>query len=911
MDSIVTSDSTIPRLTGALADRYRIERELGAGGMATVYLAHDIKHDRQVAIKVLKPELAAVLGAERFVQEIKTTAALQHPHILPLFDSGAADGFLYYVMPFIDGETLRAKLDRETQLAVDDAVRTAREVADALDYAHTRGIVHRDVKPENIMLYGGHALVVDFGIALAVSAAAGGRMTETGLSLGTPHYMSPEQATAEKEITARSDIYSIGSVLYEMLAGQPPHLGGSAQQIVMKIIADVPRPLPELRKSVPPNVAAAVATSLEKIPADRFATSAEFSRALANSSYRRADSDAPGTTAQGRGHTMRIAALVGAAALAIGAVGARLLWRDEPVPQRAARVMLAFPVGQEPLFADLSVGSTLTQMPDGSGLLYWGAGTTTTGALLSREWDRLAPTRTPLAVEEGCCVAVSPTGDSIAYLTSPHKLVVVPLVGGRPITVADSGMAAMTTVGGGVDWASNGWIYASGTTGLVRVRPQGGAVERVSTLDTTRGDGGHLWPSVLPGARAALLTVDPTQESADLSRRSIGVVDFATKRVDILSQGIRALYSPSGHLIVVKSNGVVWAVPFNVQTRRVTGREIELADTVAVRGVTVGTADISLSSSGTAVYSKGVTQSQVAVWVDRTGATTPVSPDLADQVVQAPTLSPDGRRVVVGMGGADGKVHLWTKTLGGGPKSRFTFDGVTNVRAAWRPGTNAISYSAYRVDLGRMVLVERNADGTGEVRRLTTGDRRSIPHHVWSPDGRWLVFRTDDQEAGNADIMGIRPGIDSVARPLVATPAEELSPAISYDGRWLAYTSNETGPREVYVRPFPETGSGRFQVSTTGGTTPVWGRDGREMFYIDRVGNMVAVPLVSGPTLQVGAAKVLFSASAYALNAFARQFDVTPDGTRFLMSRGVSDGQVHVVVVFNFVEELKRLVARP
>src|SRR5690348_7078469 len=212
----------LARLTAALSDRYRIERELGVGGMATVYLAQDLKHERPVALKVLKPELAAVLGAERFVNEITTTAALQHPHILPLFDSGTADGFLYYVMPFIDGETLRSKLDRETQLSVEESVRIACDVADALDYAHHRGVIHRDIKPENILLQNGRPVVADFGIALAVSAAAGGRMTETGLSLGTPHYMSPEQATAEKEITARSDVYSLASVLYEMLAGDPP-----------------------------------------------------------------------------------------------------------------------------------------------------------------------------------------------------------------------------------------------------------------------------------------------------------------------------------------------------------------------------------------------------------------------------------------------------------------------------------------------------------------------------------------------------------------------------------------------------------------------------------------------------------------------------------------------------------------
>jgi eukaryotic-like serine/threonine-protein kinase len=276
---------TAERLSAALADRYRIERELGAGGMATVYLAQDLKHERRVAIKVLKPELAAVLGAERFIVEIRTTAALQHPHILPLFDSGEADGFLYYVMPYIQGETIREKLNRETQCGVDESVRITREVADALDYAHRNGVIHRDIKPENILLHDGRAMVMDFGIALAVSAAAGGRMTETGLSLGTPHYMSPEQATAEKEITGRSDVYSLATVLYEMLTGNPPYVGASAQQIIMKIITEPAEPVTRHRKSVPLNVAAALAHALEKLPADRFDSARTFSDALANVSY--------------------------------------------------------------------------------------------------------------------------------------------------------------------------------------------------------------------------------------------------------------------------------------------------------------------------------------------------------------------------------------------------------------------------------------------------------------------------------------------------------------------------------------------------------------------------------------------------------------------------------------------------
>ena len=288
----------LDRLAAALAGRYTIERELGAGGMATVYLARDLRHDREVAIKVLKPELAAVIGADRFIQEIKTTAALQHPNILPLFDSGTSDSFLFYVMPFVQGETLRDKLGRDKQLGVNEAVKIAVEVADALDYAHRHGIIHRDIKPENILLHDGRPMVADFGIALAVSAAStSGRMTETGLSLGTPHYMSPEQATAEREITARSDVYSLGAVLYEMLTGAPPHSGASAQQVIMKIVMEDADLVTKHRKAVPPNVAAAVATSLAKLPADRFESARAFAAALENPAY--GASDARSAAAEG------------------------------------------------------------------------------------------------------------------------------------------------------------------------------------------------------------------------------------------------------------------------------------------------------------------------------------------------------------------------------------------------------------------------------------------------------------------------------------------------------------------------------------------------------------------------------------------------------------------------------------
>ncbi|MFN9086426.1 MAG: serine/threonine-protein kinase, partial [Gemmatimonadaceae bacterium] len=303
------------RLTAALADRYRVERELGAGGMATVYLAHDLKHERDVAIKVLHPDLGAALGAERFLSEIKTTAKLQHPHILPLLDSGAADGRLFYVMPYVRGETLRARLERERQLPMAEALRIAREVAGALDHAHKQGIIHRDIKPENILLQEGSALVADFGIALAVQQAGTQRLTQTGLSLGTPLDMSPEQAMGERAIDARSDVYALGAVTYEMLAGEPPFSGPTTQAIVARVLTERPAAIRAVRDTVPDGVEAAVFTALAKLPADRFGSAAAFAEALSATAARDSTSAAAsGPTTRG----LRPVLITAALALGLG-----------------------------------------------------------------------------------------------------------------------------------------------------------------------------------------------------------------------------------------------------------------------------------------------------------------------------------------------------------------------------------------------------------------------------------------------------------------------------------------------------------------------------------------------------------------------------------------------------------------
>ena len=306
----------VGRLGTALADRYVIERELGTGGMATVYLAHDVRHDRDVALKVLRPDLAVLLGRDRFLTEIRLTAKLDHPHILTLIDSGDSDGFLWYVLPYVRGESLRDRLNRDTQLGVEEALVITRQIAGVLDYAHQRGVIHRDIKPENILLHEGEAMLADFGIALAVKEAGGHRLTETGLSLGTPQYMSPEQATGDRQLDARSDLYSLGAVLYEMLAGEPPVTGPTVQAVIAKLLTERPTRLRVIRDTVPEGVDAAVARALAKVPADRFGSAGELVEALA------ASGNVPGRAT----HRWRRALAIGGSTLLLAAVALVVWW---------------------------------------------------------------------------------------------------------------------------------------------------------------------------------------------------------------------------------------------------------------------------------------------------------------------------------------------------------------------------------------------------------------------------------------------------------------------------------------------------------------------------------------------------------------------------------------------------------
>ncbi len=894
----------LPRLVAALADRYRIERELGQGGMATVYLAADLKHDRKVALKVLKPELAAVIGAERFVVEIKTTAALQHPHILPLFDSGTADGFLYYVMPFIDGETLRAKLDRETQLGIDESVRITVAVADALDYAHRHGVIHRDIKPENILLHDGRPMVADFGIALALSAAAGGRMTETGMSLGTPHYMSPEQATAEKEITARSDVYSLGSVLYEMLTGNPPHVGASAQQIIMKIVTEEAAPVTKHRKSVPPNVAAAVEKSLEKLPADRFATAAEFGAALTDPGYVSRTTSLSGS-AYAPPRRWTPLTLAGWALWGLTLVGGGwMLSRSAANVQAPVRRYALEMSGTEAVVTNNTM-QVIALSPDGNSFAYIGGGAGGTRQVWIRDRSQLHAR--PLTGTDGAQgLSWSPDGRQVAFTVFPGVLKTASVDGSTPIVVTDTLVSA-----GGTAWGPDGVIYSaggfrSGGGGIVSVPATGGIPTVRTTLDTARHEFAHLSPAVLPNNRGLVFSIwyGPTRPNES----DIAVLDFKSGTYKILQRGLRARYLATGYLLIARSDGTMAAVPFDEGKLATTGPAVPVIAGVATAfGYAV---DYDVTGAGTLMYLAGeprdVKETVRPVWVTREGVASPVD---SGWIYDRPfnggmSLSPDGTRLAVAIAG-EPTSDIWIKQLDHGPLSRLTFEDFLKYRPVWSPDGQYVTYIA---DPGNnnASLWKKHADGSGAAERLIGSDK-SLAEALWSHDGQWLVVRTT---LPSRDIQGFRPGVDTALTPIVASSKfDERAPTLSPDGKWIAYQSDETGKSEIYVRPFPAADGGRWQISTAGGEEPLWSHGGNEIFFRAESGEMTVVTVATAPSFSAGAPRALFPAKPYARSLSYRAYDLSPDDKRFIMLRPVTDSVAPpnstLVVVDNWFEELK------
>ena len=863
------------QLGRAVADRYAVERQIGRGGMAVVYLARDLRHGRRVALKVLAPELAQALGAERFLREIEIAARLSHPRIVPLLDSGVADGLLFYAMPFVEGESLRERLEREKQLPVDDAVEIACQVAAALAYAHSHGIVHRDIKPENILLSGGEGLVTDFGIARAVTAAGGSRLTTTGMAVGTPAYMSPEQASGAVDVDARADVYALGCVLYEMLAGEPPFTGPTAQSVAARKLTESAPNVGWVRESVPPVLAEAVRKALARVPADRYATATQFVEAL-----RRTETALPASgeriDAVRRWRERVLWLALGAAVTLLGVV-ASPQWPRPRAPDRPSLVRMT---GTLPTGVSVTRGpgyaSSVALSPDGRTLVV--AGTGPDGQrLYQRLLDRLEAT--PLAgTEGGSSPFFSPDGAWIGFFADGH-LRRIPAGGGGAIDIAK-----LPSFLGGASWGLDDRIlFVSGVRGPVyAVNARGGDAEEVTRLEADEIGHGH--PEILPDTRTLVFE----------SGARIQVLDLLSGRRATLALGASPRYAPSGHLILSRGTALL-AAPFSTSRLELTGPLVSLVDGVAHEGSAAR--HYAISRSGVLAYVPGAVD-HALVLVEADGTERLVTDERLS--FENPQFSPDGRRLAVATGrGAGGPTDIWIHDLRRGTASRLTFEG--GRAPVWMPGGAAVTFS----HLGeRQGIYTKSADGRGDPELIVALDEF---HWLigWTPDGRTLAFGVlegaGEAQGALSSIMSFTGG----APHRVVGPGPVWGGRLSPDGRWLAYYTLESGRFDVYVTPFPE-GRTRWLISDDGGRDPTWGPDGREVYY--RSGDrLVAAVVDTAAGVRVLTRRLVrapFSPPQY------DDYDIHPDGRTLALVHPRDVSGRDIVLVLDWFADVRRAAGR-
>jgi len=785
------------RLTAALADRYRIERELGEGGMATVYLATDLRHNRKVALKVLKPELAAVVGAERFLAEIETTANLQHPHVLPLFDSGEADSFLYYVMPYVEGESLRDRLDRERQLPVPDAVVIATKVAGALQYAHDHGIIHRDIKPANILLSGGEPLVADFGIALALGSAGGARLTETGLSVGTPYYMSPEQATGDQHVGPASDIYALGCVLYEALVGEPPFGGGTAQAILGKILTGAPVTPTGYRPSIPANVDAAIRRALEKIPADRFGTADDFARALGDPGFRHGDEE--GTVgAEVPAHKARAVAVVSltVAVLSLGTAAWALTRKPTGVHD------LGLPPSS-PAF--VNEYRTFSVSPDGSFLVYLARKGATQQLWYRSLKDGGDGDGRPIPGTEGGSTTpwISPDGTRVAFTDVGRQLKVASIDGGSVTSVAS------VTVPFGGAWTGEGQIFFSDDNGH-RVRwvdAQGGASRDVVV-------GGYCIQPALMAAGTQVLCgggadkFASTRDLADPERIRYWHRTGGGEGGTALLRGADFRVVDGRYLVYMGIDGSIMATRIESADSLTVGRSVSLVHGVRREDYT-GLGQFDLTRDGTLVYLPGG-NAEVGRLVRLTpeGQVEPLG--IEEAIFLRFREDPAGRRLAAVVEGPE-RQELRVYDLETGSKQTLAEGFFIDV-PVWSPDGSHIAYSVSE-EPGRESVVSRRIDATEEpVELATTTPPTTFRPSMYLSEDSLLVGFPGGESAMIVDAAKSSGQVDSIG----LSTGQFVS--ISPDHRWIAYQGSASG--DLQVQPWPRLD--RRYVAATLAQEPQW-----------------------------------------------------------------------------------------
>jgi serine/threonine-protein kinase len=628
------------------------------------------------------------------------------------------------------------------------------------------------------------------------------------------------------------------------------------------------------RHTIPPHVEAAVLTALEKLPADRFASAADFARALEKPGY------AATTTVPSPAHrpvvpsSRRPVFALAAVALAATTLAAWLALRPAP-SKPVSRFAIALPADQGIVAGR---GGRVAIAPDGSRIAYIGPGEGVRRVWVRRR-DELSATPLP-GTDQPAHVFLSPDGRRAGLITESQRILVAPLDGGPAVAITDSAIGL-----DGATWSEDGYIYfdgltGGGTTGILRVSAAGGTWDTVTVVSREASETDHVWPEALPGGRGVLFTI---ARGGDMRTADIGVIPADGGAHRVLLRGITARYSPTGHLVYVTVDGTLLAAPFDLKRLEVTGEPVPLASGLNIRPF--GAVDLALSAEGTLLYTTGGRgdDPREVVWVGLDGSVEPVDPGWVGDL-RTLAVAPDGRRLAVSIF-VEGEEQVWVKELPRGPLSKITFDGPAAYRPSWSPDGRDVLY----VSLQGITpdVWSKRADGSAPA-ELLLDLAAPVQEALRSHDGEWLVYRTTPR-----DIVGLSRAGDTVA--LVATPFEERAPALSPNGRWLAYQSDETGRYEVYVRPFPATSTAKWQASTGGGTLPRWSPDGRVLYY-RATGNVVAVEVLPGPTFTAGARRTLFGLGAFADEEGS--WDIAPDGRRFAMirDRGVAD-PVGLVVI--------------
>jgi serine/threonine-protein kinase len=877
-------------LCAALADRYAVGLELGRGGMATVYAAEDLRHQRRVAIKVLDPQVGALLGAERFLSEIRVTARLKHPNLLPLFDSGEAGGLLYYVMPLIDGGNLRARLLSERQLPVHECVELVRAIAGALDYAHRQGVVHRDLKPENILLQDGQPLVADFGISRALTSSDSSHTTAAGISLGTPRYMSPEQAAIDPDIDGRSDIYSLASVLYELLVGEPPFKGSSVEVLRAKVLGEPPAGVRSLRPGVPPHVDAALTRALAKLPADRYGTAREFADALMQAapadaaghvSVAATASRAPEGARRHAGGRVVVGAVVGAAATVGLAFAAWSTLTDPP----------QIPEVTQFVYKDLiepTQFSSATLTPDGRAIVYTGADESGSPIMIWRLDQGEAPRGIP-GTEGGINPRVAPDGRQLLFFSVDERLATVSIDGVRAARASNAWRYGSSA------WVGDSAFVAAGPRrGLLRRRLLDGSQVELTRLDSAQGETRHLAPLILPGARDMVFTVSkrsgPSVAIGALAITPINPGSSSPVPHVVLDIAARhAIAYVDGWLLYTSADGrAIMAVQLDVERRETSGEPVPVL--LDAEGNLDGA---SLADNGTLLYVRHPRVNS-AVLVDANGVMRgPTGLTNPEGSFMHPRLSPDGKRLAVQVTSAKGE-DLWLYDLPSRTARQLTTDG-KGLNPSWTPDGRLVFTKARE---GLMLLP---ADGSAAAEMIPGTEGAFGP--TVTPDGESVVFQM--RTANGWSIWTTSLSGESPPRRLVDDAVSVSMPVVSPDGQWLAYAVSEGGENDVWARPYLRAGDA-VQVSQGGGTEPAWSPDGDRIYY--RAGGALMAANVTGPGLTITARRPQFAGDFDATMPH-RNYDVSADGTEFVMIAPFAAGRPEAVLLVGWIAKLREQLA--